>query len=390
MNCKIVKNESDYAEAVARLEHLGDCERLSAEEADEMEFLTLTLEKYDRENNRIDLPDPVEAIKFRMEQENLSRKDMAVYLGSEAKVSEVLNRKISLSLNMVRALAEGLDIPVEVLIQKPENSHATVRYSVRDYPFVEMFKRGYFNFTGALREAREKAEELLEDFFSDYNVEPNFMYCRKRDGDSDVNALKAWHCRVRHRMDGIKPVVEFGRKSLSDEFCRRLAALSCYSEGPKMAMEQLASIGVTVLIERHLPKTYLDGATFMMDDGRPVIGLTLRYDRWDNFWFTLMHEVGHLRLHQKAKGDCFMDNIDSEVEAVGDEREANEFAANMLIPQKVWADAMKRLLATRDAEVVEAFSRKNFVSADIVAGRIRRETGDYARFRKLNRKVERV
>ena len=171
MNCKIVRTESDYAEAVARLEYLGDHADLTADEADEMELLTFMLEKYDQENNRIDLPDPVEAIKFRMEQENLSRKDLAAYLGSEAKVSEVLNRKISLSLNMVRALSEGLGIPVEVLIQKPADSQAVARYSVRDYPFLEMFKRGYFDFAGTLREAREKAEDLLEEFFSDYMKE---------------------------------------------------------------------------------------------------------------------------------------------------------------------------------------------------------------------------
>lgn len=387
MNCRILRTEADYAQAVARLEHLGDGANLTAEEVDEMELLTLMLEKYDQENHRIDLPDPVEAIKFRMEQENLSRKDLAVYLGSEAKVSEVLNRKISLSLNMVRALAEGLDIPVEVLIQKPRALQEKSRYVARDYPFVEMFKRGYFNFTGALREAREQADELLEEFFSDYHAEPNFMYCRKRDGNSDLNALKAWHCRLRHRMVDVKPTVAFDRKALTDEFCRRLAMLSCYSEGPKMVCEQLASIGVTVLIERHLPKTYLDGATFMMDDGRPVVGLTLRYDRWDNFWFTLMHEVGHLRLHQKTTADCFMDNTDAELEGIEHEREANDFAADMLIPQKFWSVAKKRLCSTHDAEAVAEFSRKNLISADVLAGRIRRVTGDYARFRSLNRRV---
>ena len=154
-----------------------------------------------------------------------------------------------------------------------------------------------------------------------------------------------------------------------------------------MAQEQLASVGVTMLIEKHLPKTYLDGATFMMDDGRPVIGLTLRYDRWDNFWFTLMHEIGHLRLHQKATGDCFMDNTDADPEEVEHELEANAFAADMLIPQKLWSGARRRLCSTRDAEAVHEFSRENFVSADIVAGRIRRTTGDYSRFRSIDRRV---
>lgn len=154
-----------------------------------------------------------------------------------------------------------------------------------------------------------------------------------------------------------------------------------------MAREQLASVGVTLLTERHLPKTYLDGATFMMDDGCPVIGLTLRYDRWDNFWFTLLHEVGHLRLHLKTAGDCFMDNTDESPEEVEHEQEANAFAADKLIPQKLWNTARKRLCSTRDEKDVNAFSRVNFLSPDIVAGRIRRETGDYARFRSISRRV---
>jgi antitoxin component HigA of HigAB toxin-antitoxin module len=85
----------------------------------EEELLVLLVEKYEAEHYPIDLPDPVEAIKFRMEQEGLEPKDLIPYLGSQSKVSEVLNYKRPLSLSMIRSLQEGLGIPAEVLIQRP-------------------------------------------------------------------------------------------------------------------------------------------------------------------------------------------------------------------------------------------------------------------------------
>ena len=86
---------------------------------EELELLAVLVEKYEEEHYPIEYPDPVEAIKFRMEQEGLEPKDMIKYLGSQSKVSEVLNYKRSLSLAMIRELNQGLDIPAEVLLQNP-------------------------------------------------------------------------------------------------------------------------------------------------------------------------------------------------------------------------------------------------------------------------------
>jgi len=119
MNIKILKTEIEYDAALERIDSLMDAERGSLEE-EELELLAILVEKYEQEYFPIDLPDPVEAIKFRMEQEGLSRKDMIEYLGSQSKVSEVLNYKRPLSLTMIRALSDGLNIPAEVLIQRPE------------------------------------------------------------------------------------------------------------------------------------------------------------------------------------------------------------------------------------------------------------------------------
>ena len=119
MDIKIIKSEAAYEDALIRIEFLMDAE-LDSPEGEELELLALLVEKYEDEHYPIELPDPVEAIKFRMEQEGLTRKDMIKYLGSQSKVSEVLNYKRLLSLSMIRALTEGLNIPPEVLIQRPD------------------------------------------------------------------------------------------------------------------------------------------------------------------------------------------------------------------------------------------------------------------------------
>ncbi len=115
MNAKILKTEADYRSALARVESLMDATQGSAQE-EELELWSLLVERYEQEHFPIDLPDPVEAIKFRMEQGGLRQKDLAKVLPGKNRVSEVLHRKRPLSLGMIRSLHKHLHIPAEVLI----------------------------------------------------------------------------------------------------------------------------------------------------------------------------------------------------------------------------------------------------------------------------------
>ncbi|MFM6975790.1 MAG: type II toxin-antitoxin system HigA family antitoxin [Sphingobacteriaceae bacterium] len=117
MNIKPIKNEADYLEALARLELIFDAKKDSPE-GDELEILSILIEKYEDEKFPIDLPDPVEAIKFRMEQMDYSQTDLARVVGLKSRASEILNKKRKLSLEMIRQLHESLKIPTEVLIQQ--------------------------------------------------------------------------------------------------------------------------------------------------------------------------------------------------------------------------------------------------------------------------------
>lgn len=118
MKPKVIKSRADYQAALAHLEKLMEAPP-GTPQAEELELFAVLLDNYEREHFPIRLPDPVEAIKFRMEQQGLTRKDLEPFLGNQSKVSEVLNRKRPLSVAMIRALHEGLDIPAEVLLQEP-------------------------------------------------------------------------------------------------------------------------------------------------------------------------------------------------------------------------------------------------------------------------------
>ena len=115
MNIKPIKTKKDYHKAIVRLEQLFDA-KPGSKEGDELEVLGILIDAYEREHFPIELPDPIEAIKFRMEQQGLTQKDLEPFIGSSGRVSEVLNRKRGLSLSMAKKLHDGLNIPYESLL----------------------------------------------------------------------------------------------------------------------------------------------------------------------------------------------------------------------------------------------------------------------------------
>ena len=116
MTIKPIKNEKDYQNALNRLEKIFDA-KLGTTEGDELEILSILIDKYENEHFTIEMPDPIEAIKFRMEQMGMKQKDLAEVFGFKSRVSEILNKKRKLTLEMVRNLNTKLHIPTDVLIQ---------------------------------------------------------------------------------------------------------------------------------------------------------------------------------------------------------------------------------------------------------------------------------
>ena len=116
MNIKPIKTKKDYEKALIRLEVIFDAKK-GTEKGDELEILGILIEKYENEKFPIGFPDPIEAIKFRMEQLGYNQADLANVVGLKSRASEILNRKRKLSLEMIRQIHESLHIPTEVLIQ---------------------------------------------------------------------------------------------------------------------------------------------------------------------------------------------------------------------------------------------------------------------------------
>ncbi len=116
MNIKLIKTESDYNQALERLETIFDAKKETVE-GDELELLGMLIEQYENEHLPIALPDPIEAIKFRMEQMGYNQNDLARIIGFKSRASEILNRKRKLSLEMIRQIHDKLNIPTDVLIQ---------------------------------------------------------------------------------------------------------------------------------------------------------------------------------------------------------------------------------------------------------------------------------
>jgi HTH-type transcriptional regulator/antitoxin HigA len=119
----------------------------------------------------------------------------------------------------------------------------------------------------------------------------------------------------------------------------------------------------------------LDGAAILFAKSRPIIGLTLRHDRLDNFWFCLMHELAHVALHLKSEGDGFYDDLDIEDADDPRERAADNLAREVLIPDGAWKQSPARVL--RSPEAAERLAEKLRIHPAIVVGRMRYETKNY-------------
>lgn len=116
MNVKLIKTKKDYQQALERLELIFDAKK-GTKEGDELEILGILIDQYENENFPVDLPDPIEAIKFRMEQLGYTQTDLAKVVGLKSRASEILSKKRKLSLEMIRQLHDKLNIPTDVLIQ---------------------------------------------------------------------------------------------------------------------------------------------------------------------------------------------------------------------------------------------------------------------------------
>lgn len=395
MEIKVIRNRDDHEKALAEAQRLvvHDPARGSPE-GDRLDLLALLIEDYEKRTFPVDVPDAVEAIEFRMEEQGLKQRDLIPFLGSKSRVSEVLSRKRPLTVQMIRALSEGLDIPVGLLVSpSTQSTQESLPVKVEElewgkFPFSEMKKRGWFD--NLLKgKAASSAEGLLRAFFSQgtNSRAVTALYRRTLKGerlsDKAFYATLAWTARVLLRASEIDRslVGKFAPSKITVEVLRDLARLSWFENGPRLAVEFLEKCGIVVVIEPRLSGALVDGAAMLTDRGVPVIGLTLRIDRVDYFWFTLIHEVVHIWKHIQDQNEAYVDRVENMGSNVSSDKEANRVAKDAFIPRAIWARSPAFLSPTR--ENIQELADERHIHPAIVVGRLQYETGRYESFRDL-------
>jgi HTH-type transcriptional regulator/antitoxin HigA len=375
---QVINTQEEYHEALAKLERLMDLDPApDSAHGKDLALLSLVIGDYESRTFKVTPPDPVDALLFRMEQQGLIQRDLVPYIGSPSKVSEVLSRKRPLSKSMIRKLHEGLKIPLDVLLQATElDDDEEPEFDWKRFPLKEMIKRGWIPTPVGPKQAKEILLQFLEPLGSDGMQATLYRRATHIRATKAMNeyALRAWAARVVRRALENPPLVEYKPGLINLQFMQQVARLSSDENAPVLACNYLWEHGISVVIEPHLPQTHLDGALLATRTQRPVIGLSLRYDRLDNFWYTLMHELAHISLHFDDGGIIeFFDDlgVDRELKVQDDprERQADELAGEALIPSGEWErSAAIRLRAPAAAEQL---GKKLHIHPAIVAGRMR-------------------
>jgi HTH-type transcriptional regulator/antitoxin HigA len=383
MDTKIIRTESQYHAYLDEVERLmSRGEGLNAGESDRLAVLTVLIEAYENGKYPVEPADPVDAILFRMAEKSMRQADLIPYFGTSSRVSEVLKRKRPLTVQMIRAISVGLGISADTLIGLGETSvpeKKQVDWS--KFPIKEMMARGW------LENVINKDTRIIEDVVKNYITSAGLQhggasFRRTLSGEAKspttMYSLYAWLARVIQRTRRkTKQLGTFENDRLTAPFLRELAQMSWSERGPLLAIEFLEKNGVSVVIEPQLKGTQLDGAALKDLDGTPVIALTLRFDRLDNFWFTLLHEVVHIWKHVDNDTDTFVDDLNV-ASADRREAEANRLAGEAFIPRLIWKRSDAFISPSKDT--IEKLARDLKIHPAIIVGRLHKETGNFALF----------
>ncbi len=385
---KPIRDEAGYEAALARIGALMSAPEGSPE-VDELEVLSILVEKYEEETYPIPEAAAHEVLKLVMEENDLAPRDMIPFLGSPSTVSKVLNGKRELTPAQIRTLSKHLHIPVAALFSEaPEPDEPTPGGGVdwSAFPLVEMSRRALFGVEHLRATARglaERAAEVIPALIGtarlDFACPPRLRQGIKTGPASDPFAVMAWLIEVAKR--GQERGSQVPYRALSRQDLRTLATMSKLgsADGIKGAIAFLEDRGVPVVIVRHYKKTKIDGGVVVLDGGRPVIGLSLRHDKVDSFWFTLLHEAAHIVLGHVSDyvADEFLD-----MESYGeDERAANALVEDVTIPSASFNAAIPNP-AQATLSIMFGLAQQFDIALPIVVGRVQFKANDYRKFSK--------
>ena len=314
-----------------------------------------------------------------------NQRQLAEFAGLKEQQIQRYEKDLYASANIRRLslIANALDVSFDGVItsSKPEVTEfgCVKGLAVSHFPFSKMKTAGWFGeeVKNQARLSEEEKRVALTHFFDRCPENGGRALHRKTTSsvsDERKASLLAWQSQVLLRAQEIAD--KFPRFSpIKSDVINGLAKLSSVEGGISKLIEILGSYGIIVIFEPHLPKTKIDGAALSLNNGKhAVIGMSVRYNRFDNFWFVILHELGHLVRHWDQVKSLGI--IDEEVgtEAMElIEREADEFAENAILPKSVWKGSMVRF--SKDPSQVIKFANRHAIHPALVAGRIRRERG---------------
>jgi HTH-type transcriptional regulator/antitoxin HigA len=281
---------------------------------------------------------------------------------------------------MIRTLEVGLGIPAKVLIQKPEAGGQYQTWS--DALVKAMDKLGYF---GTSSYDGKNKESVLSRFFGAMtSPTPQFAW-RKTDQRisprTDEHALTAWATYIEYKASSVS-AKDYEDGTVTLDYMKEVLKLSIHDDGPLRAQKMLKDDGIVLVVATHLPKTRVDGVTILKDKKRPIIGLSLRFDRIDNFWFTLLHELAHISLHLDTDSvffDELEDGLGIDINEI--ESEADSLAQEAIIPAAKWAISPAKIIPSPMA--AQSLANELGIHVAVIAGYIRYKHQNYFYLKKM-------
>ena len=304
-----IRSVQDLNQANDRLDQLLNSSEGSPEREEYRSLFKLVAE-YQDYNFPIKIPHGIGMIEFRLENSDLSKDDLVPLIGSKAKVSAVLSGEEPLTIPMVRALNKHLGVDLESLVGYHVIDEAD-GIDWRKFPTKAMKELGWFS--APSKSDKALIEKLIESAGGLVRIPRT--YCRKnfdarRNALTDIYSLQAWCQKVVGTAVAHPPANRFDKSPLGKEFLTSVASLSKTEDGPRRAIATLSEAGIALVYVEQLPEMYVDCAVMRAKEGFPVIGLTLRDESTDSFWFSVLHSVAHIWKHLSELHYFFVDDFD--------------------------------------------------------------------------------
>lgn len=351
---------------------------------------------------------PGQLIQELLDARGWTKRVLSVVLShDESTIGKVISGKRAVDAHLALALGEvfqveperfldlqrAFDLAQARLVAKPDPKRATRAHLFGGLPVAEMIKRRWLD----AEDVRDvvSVERALAKFFGVETVDEIEVLphaAKKTNVFGQATSVQiAWLYRVRQVAAGLLT----GRFSVgaAQDAARRLRSLLNAPEEARKVPRILAEAGIRFVIVESLPSAKIDGVCMWLNDSAPVVGLSMRHDRIDNFWFVLRHELEHvIRVHGQSEA-----MLDTDIEAQGggealpdEERVANEAAAEFCVPQ----DALAKFIARKSPYFAErdiiGFARTLQVHPGLVAGQLQRKTNRYDRFRTHQVKIRSI